>query len=217
MSEDYTLDGRCTEFSKISRQGSKHEDRGHTRTAVFQGLKTLLGRARKVFGDFTCHHLLVPVTGGAITLGVLTFTTNLQLQPANNVLVDRVLFEESLKLFGRHKRGGNRLDGHILGAALGSRILGIGQNTEHGFDAFVDAALFDRHDSVRKFHTFTVNRIHIVFQKPRRGLVGFVALVFAQVALRKHDRGLFTRGLAKAGLVDLLEGGDGFGTLPVLD
>ena len=217
LGENHALDSRRAEFGIVARKGGEHQDRRHTGAAVFQRFKSLLGSVGEVFGYPTCNHLLVPVTGGFVALGILAFAADLQLHPAHNVLVDRVLFQKGLQLVSGQKRGGQRLDGDILGAAACGRVLGVGENPEHGFYTFVDVTLFNQHDGVSQFHAFAVNRVHVVFQESGRKLQGFVALVFTQVAFREHHGGLFARGLAEAGLVDLLERGNRLGTLAVLD
>ena len=217
LGENHALDSRRAEFGIVARKGGEHQDRRHTGAAVFQGFKSLFGGVGEVFGYPACNHLLVPVTSGLVALGILAFAADLQLHPAHDVFIDRVFFQKGLQLFSRQKRSGQRLNGDFLGAAASGRVLGVGQNAEHGFDTFVNAAFFDQHNRMRQFHAFAVNRVHVVFQEARRKLQGFVALVFTQVAFGKHHRSLFASGLTEARLVDLLERGDCLGTLAVLD
>ncbi len=211
------LHGGGTEFRKVTRKRGEHEHRGLAGTETVQRLETLLSRRAEVLGNTAVHDLLVPVAGGTVALRVLALAANLELHPAHHVLVHRILFEERLQLVGVQEACRKRLDSDILGVATGGRILGIGEDTEHGLDTVVDGALLDKHDSTGEFHALAVFRGHVVFEEPRREIEGFGALVFAQVAFREDDGRLGALVLAEAGLRNFLEERNGFGALALAD
>ena len=212
-----TLHGGGAKFGEVTRKRGEHEHRRLAGAEAFQRLETLLGRSAQVLGHTAVHDLLVPVAGGTVALDILAFAANLELHPAHHILVHRVLLEERLQLVGVQEARSERLDGDILGMAAGGRVLGIGEDAEHGLDTVVHGPLLDKRDGTGKFHALAVFRGHVVFQEPRREIQGLGTLMFTQVAFREDHGRLGTLVLAEAGLGNLLEDRDSLGALALAD
>ena len=215
--EKNTLNCSGTKFGIITGKRSKDENRRETCAKTFEGVKSLLGGALQAFGRIALQNFLVPVPRTTVTLRILAFTAKLELHPAHDFAIDRILFKQGLELFGVQERSGQRLDNDILRAGPCRRIRRIRKHAEHGFDTIEHGTSFNIDNGTGKFHSFTVGGFHVVFQEARCHIVSLVTLMATEIAFRKHDRSLFTFRLAKGRAVNLVQRANRIRTATILD
>ena len=217
VGEEGTLHCGGTEFGKVARKRGKHEHGRKTCAKTFKSAYAFLGGLLQTFGRCRPENLLVPVPGSAVALGILAFSTDLELHPAHDFAIDRILFKERLELVSREERCRQSLDDDVFCAGPCSRVGRIRKYAEHRFDAIEHGTLFDIDNSAGKFHAFAVSGLHMIFQEAGSDIVGIVLLVCTEIALRKHDRSLFAFNLAERRAVYLLQRGNRIRAAAALD
>ena len=205
VGEERTLHSGGTEFGKIAGKRSKHEHGRKTGAETFKSADALLGGLLQILGRSRLEDLLVPVSGSAVTLGVLAFAAKLELHPTHHFAINGILFKQSLKLVCGEEGCGQSLNGDIFSTRPCSRVGRIRKHAEHGFDTIEHGALFDINNSAGKLHSFAVGGLHMVFQEAGCHVVSIILFACTQITFGKHHRSLFAFNLAERGAVNLLQ------------